>query len=325
VLQSIKKCDEAALAATLRDIRLFVAAYEERSFTAAAAREHATQSGVSQHIRKLEDALGVKLFSRNKSEVTPTPAGDSFYQRCLDVLRSHELATRTAKGYATGLTGEIVVGLMPTMTRCALAPALSAFVDTHPNTLVRIIEGYSAALTQQVRAGELDFAIVPAFSGMPGLKSRLFLRTPEVLVSGPSAPFEHMARACLASIGALKLVLPSKANTRRSLIETYCASNGVIIARILELDAMLGTLDFVARTDWMTILPGIMMAVDDPGGQLKVNPIHRPEFTLDLVLIEPSRRPMSDAASAFLELLQMEAIQLNGRWEAPPQAALRPH
>ncbi len=40
---------------SLRDFHLFVAVYEERSFTAAAAREHATQSGVSQHVRKLED------------------------------------------------------------------------------------------------------------------------------------------------------------------------------------------------------------------------------------------------------------------------------
>jgi DNA-binding transcriptional LysR family regulator len=92
----------------------------------------------------------------------------------------------------------------------------------------------------------------------------------------------------------------------------------VAIARILELDAMLGTLDFVARTDWMTILPGIMMAVDDPAGQLKVNPIDQPEFTLDLVLIEPSRRAMSEAASAFLALLQTEAVRLNKRWELPP-------
>ncbi|MGH6814972.1 MAG: LysR family transcriptional regulator [Hyphomicrobiaceae bacterium] len=303
------------MAGSLRDIRLFVAAYEERSFTAAALREHATQSGVSQHIRNLEDALGVKLFARNKSEVAPTPAGDNFYRRCLDVLRSHEVATRTVKEYATGLTGEIVVGLMPTMTRYTLATALSKFVDAHPNTVVRIIEGYSATLTQQVRAGELDFAIVPAFSGMPGLKSRFFLRTPEVLVSGASSPFERQARVALSSIGPLKLVLPSKPNTRRVSIETYCASNGVTIARIIELDAMLGTLDFVARTDWVTILPGIMMAIDDPGHRLKVNRIHRPEFTLDLVLIEPSRRPMSEVASVFLTLLEAEAVRLNERWD----------
>ena len=64
----------------------------------------------------------------------------------------------------------------------------------------------------------------------------------------------------LADLGPLKLVVPSKANTRRRLIETYLASNGVAVERLLELDAMLGTLDFVSRTDWLAILPGIMMA-----------------------------------------------------------------
>ena len=70
---------------TLRDIRLFVAAYEERSFTGAATRENATQSGVSQHIRKLEESFGVDLFSRDKGRVAPTPAGDGYYRRCIDV------------------------------------------------------------------------------------------------------------------------------------------------------------------------------------------------------------------------------------------------
>ena len=55
----------AKMSGSLRDIRLFIAAYEERSFTAAAIRENATQSGVSQHIRKLEELhdLGVTQFN----------------------------------------------------------------------------------------------------------------------------------------------------------------------------------------------------------------------------------------------------------------------
>ena len=303
---------------SLRDIRLFVAAYEERSFTAAANREHATQSGVSQHIRKLEQSLGVRLFSRDKGQVTPTPAGDSYYQRSIDVLRAHATATATAKSFASGLDGSIVVGLMPTMTRCMLAPVLSQFAAAHPNIVVRIVEGYSALLTQQVRSGELDFAIVPALAGLPGLKSRLFLRTPEVLVSGPDAPWPHMKPIALAGLGPLKLVLPSKVNTRRMLIETYCGSNGVEIARLIEMDAMLGTLDFVSRSDWLTILPGIMMAVDDPAGRLKINVIADPPMMLDLVLIQPSRRPMSKSAEVFLDMLQVEAIRLNARWDMAP-------
>jgi DNA-binding transcriptional LysR family regulator len=311
------------MSGSLTDIRLFVAAYEERSFTVAAQREHATQSGVSQHIRKLEEALGVQLFSRDKGQVAPTPAGDGYYQRCIDVLRAHALATNTAKSYASGLDGGIVVGLMPTMTRCMLAPVLDAYTKAHPNIVVRIVEGYSGPLTQQVRAGELDFAIVPAFSGLPGLKSRLFLRTPEVLVAAKSNPLQHNAPVALAKLGRLKLVLPSKVNTRRQLIETYCGSNGVEIERLIEMDAMLGTLDFVSRSDWLTILPGIMMAIDDPAGRFKVCPLSDPPLDLDLVLIEPSRRPLSQAAQLFLAMLDREATRLNARWVTPAKKAAK--
>ena len=298
---------------SLRDIRLFVAAYEERSFTAAALRESATQSGVSQHIRNLEESFGVRLFLRDKGRVVPTPAGDSYYRRCIEVLRAHDAASRAVKSYAAGLEGEIVVGLMPTMTRCTLAPALADFVERHPNIAVRVVEGYSASLTQMVRAGELDFAIVPAFPGAPGLKSRLFLRTPEVLVSRAGSPLEHMAPIRLADLGPLRLVLPSKLNTRRLTLETYCASNGVEIERVLELDAMLGTLDFVARTDWIAVLPALMMARDSLH-VFTVNPIVNPGLSLDLVLIEPSRRVLSAPAEVFLGMLEREAAALNAEW-----------
>ena len=121
-------------------------------------------------IRKLEDRLGVKLFSRDPGQVTPTPAGEAYYERCVELLR------RERRGDAVRASprphGRDPVGLMPTMTRCALAPALSRFIDEHPNVVVRSSKAYSAVLTQQVRAGELDFAIVPAFPGSPGMSSR---------------------------------------------------------------------------------------------------------------------------------------------------------
>src|SRR5258705_9378698 len=262
---------------SVRDLTLFVAVYEQRSFTGAAQRERATQSGVSQHIRKLEDALGVRLFTRNKGQVQPTPAGDSLYLKSIDILRLHDAAKKAVRSYGRGLEGQLVVGLMPTMTRCVLAPVLARFIEDNPNVTLNVIEAYSATLTQLVRAAEVDFAIVPAFACGPGLNSRLFLRTPEVLVSSPGLGLEHGAPVRLADLSPLKLVLPGRPNTRRSTLETYCAANGVGIERLLELDAMLATLDLVARSDWVTVLPGIMMALDT-GLQHRVNPLDAPPF-----------------------------------------------
>ena len=205
----------------IRDMRLFVAACETRSFTAAARREKATQSGVSQHIRKLEEELAVKLFARESGRVFPTPAGDRYYLHCLEVLRAHAAAGRSVQPMPRGLSGEVVIGLMPTMTRCLLAPVLARFIAAHPNVVVRIVEGYSALLTQQVQSDELDFAIVPAFPGARGLRSRLFAETPEVLISARARHCGTPSLSAWRRLAPLKIVVPGKANARRPRIEAY--------------------------------------------------------------------------------------------------------
>ena len=98
------------MAESLRDIRIFVTAYEE-PFTAAAVREHATQSGVSQHIRKLEEGFRVKLFNREKGQVAPTPAADAYYSCCIQILRNIESSNDAMRAF-TGISGEVFVGLM---------------------------------------------------------------------------------------------------------------------------------------------------------------------------------------------------------------------
>lgn len=308
-----EKRTDVQVAESLREIRLFVAAYEERSFTAAANREHGTQSGVSQHIRKLEERFGVRLFSRDKGRVTPTPAGDAYYSRCVEMLRLHEATHQAMLMFGSGVSGDIAVGLMPTMTRVTLAPAMRRFIAAFPNVSVRVVEAFSPILTQAVLNSELDFAIVPSIPGRPGLKTQHFLTTHETLVSRLE-PARHLKPVRLRTLGPLKLVLPSVANTRRTLIETYIASNSVQVERMLEMDSMMGTLDFVATSDWRTVVPAIMLAADIDRLPLSVQPIVDPVQPLDLVLIEPSSRVIVPPAAAFLELLREEAGRLNQFW-----------
>ena len=306
---------------SFRDLSLFVAAYEERSFTAAAVRENATQPGVSQHIRKLEDRLGVRLFARGIGAVVPTPAGDELYWRAVEMLRAREAAERSVRAYGRALEGEVHVGLMPTVTRCVLAPALDRFMGEQPNVVVRIAEAYSAHLTPRVQAGELDFAVVPAFGGATGLRSRTFLRTPEVLVSGAGSGLPHGGGVRLAGLGPLRIMVPGPGNTRRGTLESYFASNDVRVERMAELDSMLGTLDLVATTGWVTVVPGIMMASETTRRQFTVCRLADPPLMLDLALIEPVRRSLAAPAAAFLRVLEEEAARLNQVWDEAPAPA----
>jgi len=303
---------------TLRDIRIFVAAYEERSFTAAAGREQATQSGVSQHIRKLEDRFALRLFTRQAGRIEPTPAGDYYYRQCLAVLRAQDEAAQGVKRFASGLEGEIAVGLMPTMTRCALAPALSGFLAAHPNVRVRLIEAYSAVLTQMVRAGELQFAIVPAFPVTTGLACRSFALTPEVLVRRAGSAPGHLVPVRVADLPPLDLVLPGPSNTRRGTLESYVISHGGQLGRTLEIDTMFGTLGLIAESAWAGILPGVMMAnafqTVHSAGDFCVNPLVGPPLFLELVSIQSAGRALAPAAAALLEALEEATERVNRPW-----------
>ncbi len=302
------------LQASLRDMSLFVAAYEKLSFTAAAISEYATQSGVSQHVLHLENTFGTKLFTRRGGKIAPTSAGHCFYNHCIEVLRAQAIAVDAVRQYARGVDGEISVGFIPAMTRCALTPILRRFSQEHPNVIIRIVEGSSPILTQQVHSGQLDFAVISAFAGAPGLRCRFLLRTPEVLVSRRGTSLVHGAPVRLSDLGPLKLVLVSKANARRARLESYFASNGVKVERFLELDSMFGTLDFIARTEWMTIVASLVMMDENEASRFTVNPIVKPSLNLDLMVIEPARKPLSGAAKAFLQIAEDETHGIAIEW-----------
>lgn len=301
---------------TLKDLRIFVCAYEERSFTAAADRSHTTQSGVSQHIKQLESQLGVQLFLRERGRIRPTPAGDLYYREAVEVLRAYDRAGRSVRAFATGLGGEVVVGLMPTLTRCALAPALTRFVDANPNVVISVVEGFSATLTDMVLAERLDFAIVPASRETPGVRQRRIHRTTEVLVSAAGCGVPDLAPVRLAGLPPLRLVMPARRNVRRPLLEAYLRASGATVERTMELDTMHGTLDVVARSGWKTILPAVMMTHPGDAATYCRNPLADPALELDLVLIEPATTVLSPAAEAFAEALRIEASRIDTTWAA---------
>src|SRR4051812_20761355 len=62
-----------------RWLRAFVAVADSGSFTTAARQISMTQSGISQHVARIEEALGVSLFARSRDGAELTEAGRRFY------------------------------------------------------------------------------------------------------------------------------------------------------------------------------------------------------------------------------------------------------
>lgn len=296
---------------TLRQIQSVVAVVEERSFTRAAARENATQSGISQHVSAVEKALGVALFERERDGVIATPAGKRYYTHCIEVLRTLDIAKGEAQQAGSLVTGKIRAGLIPAFTRAALAPALERFADAYPGVEIEVIEGYSGALMDMVRSEALDFALVPGFAGETGLRVTHLTRSREMLVSGPKSGLTHLVPLRLSDLPPLKIITPSGANIRRARLSEYLESHGVRVDRVMEMDAMLGTLELVAASDWVTILPWIICGPDAVTGDVRrVSPLIDPPLYSEFVVIEPARRPLKPEVHLFLDEIRAELARL---------------
>jgi|HigsolmetaAR204D_1030405.scaffolds.fasta_scaffold07361_3 DNA-binding transcriptional LysR family regulator len=311
----------------LRQLSTFVCVYEEGSFSKAAKRLNATQSGLSMQNQNLEEIAGVKLFERSPRGVTPTYAGQRLYERAVAILRQLNEAEQELKALSKGVSGELRVGLMPTFTRGVLAPALAGFLADHRHVKVSVVEAYSAVLTEQVTAGELDFAVVPRAPHRDGLRTRYLGGDRELLVCRAGSGLVHLEPVALSRLPPLKLVLPARGNARRDALDEYVEMHGVKIDAIIDMDAMIATLEFVANTDWMTILPATICMNDLDGRFRSLHPLIDPPITVDYAVIEPAKNALTPAAALFLERLKLHYEMSSSRWaeilgEAAPRAVV---
>lgn len=283
----------------LRQLRFLVAVYEERSFTAAAKRVNATQSGLSMQIKDLEERLGVRLFDRSSTGVTPTGAGERLYQRATRILREVSAIHNDVEALSDQVSGTVRAGMMPTFARAVLAPVLERFARLYPHVEVTVTEAYSAVLSLEVANGRLDMAVVPPDGEVPGLRAEHVDTDVEVFVTSPDTLRPHLQPINLSNCEPLKLALPGPTNARREKIDQYLNTYGVPVERILELDTMMATLDLVARSDWATILPGCLCLPDIDQPERKLHPIVDPPLNVDYVLIEPVSKAQSPAAQLF--------------------------
>jgi len=301
----------------LKQIRDFLAVYEEGSFSKAAERENCTQPGLSVQIRRLEESLKQRLFDRNARGVTPTVAGREFYGSCRKVVSALREAKQRMLDISGSITGSINIGLPPSFSKAALAPALRTFVEAYPHVQVRLAEAYSGSLTQWVVSADLNFAIVTEPPAEFGLEITRIFRDRLMLVRRPNTPADRNGRSprAQAKPSALKLVVPSTRHSLRRLIETSVEPGQV--EKVLEIDGLLATLDFIRNSDWVTILPFIAIVDEVMQGKLVARPLAHPALRLDYFLIHKKEEALSPAASAFLDLLVTELNRASGQSSKP--------
>ncbi|GAB6846812.1 LysR family transcriptional regulator [Paraburkholderia kururiensis] len=146
----------------------YISVVEAGSFSAAAKRLKLGQPAVSKSIAQLEERLGVRLLLRSTRGLTPTDAGQRFYEHARRAIEEVELAEHVARDASTGLSGVLRISAAVTFARLHILPALKTFLDRHPNLQIdivlddRTIDLLEMGVDVALRMGSLDDSTMTA-------------------------------------------------------------------------------------------------------------------------------------------------------------------
>lgn len=135
-------------------LRSFVTVAEAQSFSLAARRLGLGQSTVSQHIKRLEDALHRPVFTRDTHSVLLTPDGDTLLTLARQVLAAQDRLQRAMAGAA--IRRRLRLGVSEDFAVAGLGPVLRDFTALHPTVDIELTIGLSAPLYDGFDAGTLD-------------------------------------------------------------------------------------------------------------------------------------------------------------------------
>ncbi|MGE3725905.1 MAG: LysR family transcriptional regulator [Candidatus Sericytochromatia bacterium] len=149
-------------------MKIFVSVAELKSFTQAAERRHQPKATVSMAVQELERLLGVKLLHRTTRRVTLSPEGQSYYERCLDLLADLDESESMFRSQATEIKGKIRVDMTVALARNLVIPALPDFFERHPQVELELSS--TDRRVDLIREG-IDCVIRAGKSNEPGLIS----------------------------------------------------------------------------------------------------------------------------------------------------------
>ncbi|MGW2395511.1 LysR family transcriptional regulator [Kitasatospora sp. NPDC001664] len=142
-----------------RLLRSFAAVYEERQLTAAAARLLVSQPALTKQVRQLEALLGVQLFERTRTGVTPTQAAEELARRAPSLLAGWDGAVRAVRQAATEAEGVLRVGFEGATVNLMSLATMADFERRMPGWQARMRQNNWFDVTSGLASGEIDLAL----------------------------------------------------------------------------------------------------------------------------------------------------------------------
>lgn len=134
----------------LAAMETFICAVETGSFSAAAKRLGVGQPAVSKSIASLEEALGTRLLLRTTRGLTPTEAGQTYYEAALLAVDQANAADAAVRGIGAGFSGRLRVSAPVTFASLRIMPFLGPLLQQHPQlTIEMVLDDRSVDLVEE--------------------------------------------------------------------------------------------------------------------------------------------------------------------------------
>lgn len=290
----------------IKQLEYFIRVAELGSFTKAATALRVSQPVLSRYVRRLEVELKTHLLYRNGHGVTPTESGKRLLAHGKGILHQVDLARHTLREDETSPGGKVVVGLPPSVGKLLTVRLVSQFRERFPKAALGIVEGLTATLHEWLLLGRLDVAVLYNPTPTPHLSYEHASSENLYLMSSATASSGLPARVRMRDLSRFPLIIPSRPNALRTLIESECSRHHVPLDIVLEIDAIISVLDLVERGAGHAILPQYAIQECARRKAIAMTPIVSPGITSRLDIAVSAQRPMTGLARRTIELIKAE-------------------
>lgn len=287
----------------LRQLEYFVRVAELGSFTRASIALDVAQPALSRQVRLLEVELRQSLLTRNGRGVATTEAGRALLEHARGVLHQVARAREEVERLRGARTGKVAVGMPPSMSKMLTVPLTRAFRARMPEASLSMCEGLSASLQDSLAAGRLDAALLYNATPTPDIAIEPLQDEVLYLVERRQGRRET-SPVPLREVAQRQLVIPSRPNAFRMLVELELAHIGCQPRIALEIDGVPAILDLVADGAGSAVLPRTAVTTSPRPGAFSVRAIVEPEVRSRLWLATSSKRPASPTLLTMLELIR---------------------
>lgn len=290
----------------LKQIEYFVRVAELGSFTRAAVVLNIAQPALSRQVRLLEVELRQPLLIRTGRGVVPTEAGKLLLGRGRGILHQMVLVREELDAMRGSLAGRVAVGMSPSVARVLAAPMILAMREKLPQVMLAVSEGMTQAMQQGVAVGSLDAAFLYNCAPSPDLLSTSLLEEDLMLVQPRPAKGAASAGSRpvhMEEVARLPLVMPTRPNTLRLLLESEMAARGYTPRVAFEVDGVATILDLVADGAGCTLLSRRAVETSAHAAHVMLRRIRKPPLRSRLQLVVSSQRQPTRTQQATLEVI----------------------